>query len=782
MKYFILLRANVKNQKGSFMGIAVLMFIITVSLLAILTIWTNGNSYEAEQLDRMGYGDIACWLTKEADIEKIETQLREADDTAKVERQEYIYVEQYHVGGQEAAGTLQIFAFNDEQYEYHVYNENFTGIKEEPEELLSGEIYVSPVFCSLYNSKIGDEVLLEISGKQEMVSCRIKGFFEDPVSGSSMMGIKSVLMSGEDMRKLSERIEEAGEEKTAVCGNLLHIFKSENRPLSMGEFQSLLNDRTDLNSSVLFSYSKSAIMGFMLILQNIFAGFLLTFMAVLLMITIAITGHSISSSIEQDYVNMGILKAVGFTKADLRRVQILQYLLAVLTGMLPGIVLSGWLIKLINRLMVTTTGIILPSKVALEPGSAALGIILLLIFCFIYMKTIRIGKITPVRAIRQGADDVYFKSRLITKIHKKGLAFHLAFRQLVSGKRQYVNVCMVTALLVFFLSLTGRIGAWMGEDGKGLMNSFSGEVYDFGFQCGDEELQKEIEKEIARLGKIAKQYEFKMERAAVNHIDYLMNVVSAPECFNVVEGRTCKYKNEIVVTEVVAKTLEVGIGDRVWVSYMGKDIEFIISGIYQCANDMGENFGISKEGWEQFQGGRVSFYQYYLMVDSAEAKEITRFLNEAYGDRILVDDHTWSGLDSVLKTMQALEIFMYAITAVFILVAVYLTGSKILYREQRDMGIYRFLGFTAGRLKTAFATRFALVAVAGSVLGNILSGLLTDVMAGAVLKMCGISKFESHLSPWQMIFSGMAVSGLFFIFSYLAAGKIKKAGDSVLYL
>ena len=217
-------------------------------------------------------------------------------------------------------------------------------------------------------------------------------------------------------------------------------------------------------------------------------------------------------------------------------------------------------------------------------------------------------------------------------------------------------------------------------------------------------------------------------------------------------------------------------------SYKGKEKEFIISGIYQCANDMGDNFGISKEGFERFESEPIPFYQYYLLEDSSQVKEAARLLNENYKDRIDIDENTWSGLNGILMAMSALEVFMYVITVIFIMVAVYLTGSKILYKEQHDMGIYKSLGFTAERLREAFALRFFIVAAAGSVLGNVLSGFLTDPMASAMLKMCGVSKFESSLSPFQMLFSGFIVSGLFLMFSYLTAGKIKKVEPSILII
>lgn len=88
---------------------------------------------------------------------------------------------------------------------------------------------------------------------------------------------------------------------------------------------------------------------------------------------------------------------------------------------------------------------------------------------FIVLKTSKVDKITPLRAIKGGANDIYFKNRFAMPIHKKCMNMWLALRQLTSSKKQYMSACLVTALLVFFMSLVARIGTWMVPDGAGMM-------------------------------------------------------------------------------------------------------------------------------------------------------------------------------------------------------------------------------------------------------------------------------------------------------------------------
>lgn len=785
MKYFNLLRADMKSQKGSLIGIFMLVLIITASLCAVISVWSNSNDYEKERIEQAGYGDIAYWLSEIPNRDELAAQVEALEEVEKAEVQEMIAFHRYFVQGQTegVAGSIHLLSWEDCGKNYQVYDEDMEGLQEMPEKLRDGEVYVSPSFCALYDVQTGDtlELLAKEGGTAKVFT--IKGFFEDPVAGSAMMGMKQMLVTENDMQTLSGMLDEAGKYAQGERYNVFHLFRVKDSVLSDGEFQKIVNTGTDLAAEAGFSYSKETIMGFMLILYHIFAGFLLVFVMVLLVVAMLIIGHSISSGIEQNYMNMGILKAIGYTQHDLRVVWLLQYLIVIVCGMGIGIPVSSFAVRKINRLTITVTGLFVPSDIPIGRSLLALGVILLVMMAFICMKTAKIGRITPIRAIRGGAEDVYFKSRFMAPIRKRGLHFWLAYRQLVSGKKQYISACLVASLLVFFLSLTARMDAWLGPDGKGLMDSFSASRYDLGVKCTDEETAEEIEEILEERAGITDSYQFVMNRASVGQIEYLMNIISEPEYFNVLLGRSCLYQNEIVVTQSVADELRIGTGDTVAVAFEGKELDFIVSGIYQCANDMGENFGISKEGFERFlepDAEKESYYTYYLFQNAAMTEEIAEFLKETYGDGVLIDENTWFGVDIIILALSTLMVFMYFVTIVFVLITVTLTGSKILYKEQHDLGIYKSLGYESGKLRLAFSLRFVIVSAAGSAMGILMSAALTDMFAGAMLKMCGISRFTSHLSPFRMALPAMIVSALFFLFAWFAAGRVRKVEPGIL--
>lgn len=123
---------------------------------------------------------------------------------------------------------------------------------------------------------------------------------------------------------------------------------------------------------------------------------------------------------------------------------------------------------------------------------------------------------------------------------------------------------------------------------------------------------------------------------------------------------------------------------------------------------------------------------------------------------------------------------MYVMATVFILIVTIITGSKILSVEQRDIGIYKAVGFTSRQLRGAFALRFMMVAVLGSVIGNLLAEALTAPLVFMVMKMTGISNFSSSLTVGSMLVPSAVVILLFTGFAYAASWKVKKVELTVL--
>lgn len=774
MEIKTLLKSNIKSHRGTVLGVFVLILLVSLSLGTVLTVWNNSSRYVHSEMNRLGYGDITAWVSGLPEAAPLAEEISTLDEVESVGVQSLIFSE-YEIGDQESDSEGQLITYDPAHYPYKFFADDLSGYQAAPAEIALGEVYVSASMASMFGVQAGDAITFPIARSGGDVTFTVAGFYEDPFMGSSMIGMKGFLICEQDHEEIAGMIEESGADSLAREGFMLHISQVSGSALTAARFNAFLNENTSLTSYVEFTHSKDAISGFMLTLQNVFTSLLLAFVAVLLLASMAVLSHSIGSTIEQDYTNMGIFKTMGFTSKKLREIQLLQYFITTLCGMGVGLLLSVPAAGLICRMTVTTTGLLIPSALPVSICLAALAAVLLLLLGFVWFRTGKIRRISPVNAIRGTWRKSRESKRTVFPIQKKGLTCWLALRQLLSGRRRYMGACLVAVLLVFFASLIGRVDAWLGPNGEGLMDAFNPSDLHIAAQPMGETTIDEVEQTIESYTSITDSYDLAMPSVSVNGVDMTANVITEPERFHLLSGKTCREADEVVLTEFVAADLGAFVGDTVTVTGALGSGEYVVSGIYQCANDMGMNIGMNREGYDLIGEESPNMWcTHYFFADPSLRPEIMQALQDTYGGDVYLHENSWPGLAGILSAMQALMIFLYAMVILFVLVVTLLTTGKLLRAEQKDLSIYRTMGFSAGQLRRSFALRFGVIALLGSIFGTILSAFLTDPLVAALMRMEGISNFSSQTSIFTVVLPGIVVIALFLLFAYLAAGRIGK--------
>lgn len=780
MEIKTLLKSNIKSHRGTALGVFVLILLVSLSLGTVLTVWNNSSRYVNSEMNRLGYGDITAWVSGLPDAAPLTEEISALDEVESVGVQSLIFSE-YEIGDQESDSEGQLITYEPAHYPYKFFADDLSGYQAAPAEIAQGEVYVSASMASMFGVQVGDSITFPIARSGGDVTFTVAGFYEDPFMGSSMIGMKGFLICEQDHEEIAGMIEASGVDSLAREGFMLHISQISGSTLTAAQFNAFLNENTSLTSYVEFTHSREAISGFMLTLQNVFTSLLLAFVVILLLASMAVLSHSIGSTIEQDYVNMGILKTMGFTSGKLRAIQLLQYLITAVCGMGVGLLLSIPAAGLICRMTVTTTGLLIPSALLIGICLFALAVILLLLMGFVWLRTGKIRRISPVSAIRGTWKKSQESKRTAFPIQKKGLTCWLALRQLLSGKRRYMGACLVTVLLVFFASLIGRVDAWLGPNGEGLMDAFNPADLHIAAQPMGETTIEQVEQTIESYTSITDSYDLAMPSVSVNGVDMTANVITEPERFHLLSGQTCREADEVVLTEFVAADLGVSVGDTVTLAGSLGSEEYVVSGIYQCANDMGMNIGMNREGYTQIGENTPQIWCTHYFLEAPELQPvIMQALQDTYGGDVYLHENSWPGLAGILSAMQALMIFLYAMVILFVLVVTLLTAGKLLRAEQKDLSIYRTLGFSAGQLRRSFALRFGVIALLGSILGTVFSAFLTDPLVAVLMRMEGISNFSSQPGIFTVVLPGIVVIVLFFLFAYLAAGRIGKASPALL--
>lgn len=786
MEILTLLKANIHYRKGSFISVLILSFIISICLSTIISINYNIENRADISLKQNQVGDLVPIIF---DVNCPDTMINKVKNNKNID----------HIKVQRA--ITQILAINkiknndstffipyqQEKQAYQIYNDDGLSFKKNPKELQPGEIYVPISFMRLYDCKIGDTAYLTVGEAKK--SFKIKGFFEEPFIGCELMGLKLALMNEDDFKKLYDsRImtqKEKDKNQNGIRGYyLINIYKDKNCSMTTADLRKSINKDSGVIDFALFTVSKEESKSISLMFAQIISGIMMAFLILLFIVILIVMGHSISTGIEMDYTNLGVLKAIGFGINKLRQVLVLEYILAELIGIILGVVGCIPAIYYLNTVFVRMTGLLSSVKPAFHICLIILAAVLLVSALFVYIKTRAIMSISPVCAISGGRDSIYFHSRVEIPIEGKGLYVRMAIRQLTSNLKQYISSTAIVAILVFFLVTITLLGTSMNEQTiEESFGAFSSDIY-VGYapknDRSEEEvnkLRKAVEKDISNTCSIKKSFEIGGTYFDVNGDQYHGSIFKDPSLIkSILKGRAPIYDNEIVVTEIVAQELGVKIGDTVKMGFKKKQDKYIISGIFQSTTDLGKAIAMSYEGAKKIMPKYTINYVDYALSDSKKSGEIVKILKKKYKNQIETEDENCQDDfgDTIMYSMHLLNVLIYAVSILIALVVILIVCGKIFLKEQIDYGIYKALGFTSTVLRLQFALRFAIVAFIGSIFGIVLNILFNNAMMSALLRNIGITSFKASYNRISLLLPAAVLIVSFFIFAYLLSGKIKK--------
>lgn len=179
MKNKAVLLANFKRHKVAMLGIFIIMLIVSLSLISVLSIWWNTNTYLEKEMQRMRYGDLTAWTGSIPDIEEVLTEIKQLPDVADVSWQHLIYSD-YEIFDQHSDSEGQLIVYEPQTYPYRMFNEHQDGYRKDAVTISPKEIYISPALFTDQNIQIGDWISFPIGRQGNVATFQIKGTFEDP--------------------------------------------------------------------------------------------------------------------------------------------------------------------------------------------------------------------------------------------------------------------------------------------------------------------------------------------------------------------------------------------------------------------------------------------------------------------------------------------------------------------------------------------------------------------------------------------------------------------------
>lgn len=658
--------------------------------------------------------------------------------------------------------------------------ENFTRIfdsQNAPLSLQSGEIAIPKQQAELNGLNIGDK--LRISAPDREMEFTIGVIAKDAVFGSAMIGPKRIFIGKEDYDYLMGDAERYHTRLYSVnCSDVENFgkeFKKENPEITIGL------DKPTLKMCYFFDL--------------LMAGILVIIGICLILVSFLILRFTIVFTLQEDYKEIGIMKAIGIRDMRIKGIYLLKYFAIALAGSAIGMGLSFpfsriLLAQVMDDFVIPTVG----SSFVIHLLCAALIVLIVLLFC--YSCTGKIKKFTAVEAIRNGGNGERYHAGAKLKLNKRaGMlpCVYLACNDVVSHMRRYLILAVIFCIGTMEILLPLTTLHTLKDDS--IIRTFSVQPSTFHMDGGMEQylveeddtlLRKDIEAIKTKLADNGIEAQVWIEvwymvpsygKSADERTDaYTMQQFGKEEDdYDVLEGSVPVLDNEVMVTEKTAKDLGVSIGDYVHYQFPDGEKDFIVTGIYQSMMNMGRELRVSKDAQMPYNaiGGLLSFQT--EIESDLEPEALKAELEDIFPDYEFSSDREWvDDMIKVTEQMDALQAFITAVVLIINMLITVLMVKTLIARERGEIAMLKSIGFADKTIRGWQSMRILIVLFAAILAGSLLSGILDSFIIGSVFAIMGATSIHLVKNPLEtyLLYPALmlAVTG---ITAYLCAAKIK---------
>ena len=783
-----ILKKDLKRKKT--MNIILLLFVIMATMFAassvnnIIAVMSGLDNY-FEKANMSDHFIIS--LSKDPDaIEDMLSQKPNVSDF-RTEKQLVFHDNDLTRNGEKFSEFSSIgLALSVDNAQINYFNKDNEIIKSVPR----GKAYLTGCILNSTNFESGDEIQLKIGDTE--LTLEYAGIGKDAFLGSDMMTNPRIIMNNEDYEKL------AADEK-AQENNSAAVFY-----INGPDAKALESDLSDIPDTVLnvgISVIRTSY-----IMNTIVAGLLLIVSVCLILVSFVMLRFTISFTINEEFREIGVMKALGLKNRSVRGLFLVKYLGIAAIGAVIGFFLS---IPFGNMLLSSVS-----SKMYLgSDSSAAVGVlcslaVVLVILAFCWRCTRKIKKLSPIDAVRSGQTGERFKKKGLLRLGKSklGATGFLALNDVFSSPKQFgimTVIFTVCLLLVMCLANTGNTLA--SRKLLPLMCSTDSDIYItdtdmiMEVMTGETTVTEQCDKIEKKLtdnglpcsvhaeGLVSPAVEFKGNKLSPTFM-YCKDTKASDYSYS--EGYAPKYSNEIALTSSVAEKLEAGIGDKVNITIDGKTDEYIVTALFQSMVKLGEtgrfheSLEVPDSAVSQVMGFQIDF------DDSPDEEEINSRISRVKDifDTKYVDDTDGFVMscigEGVKDTINGVKVFVLLITVIIVIMISVLMERSFISKEKPEIALMKAMGFKSRSVRRQHTLRFLISAAIAAVLAILLSTPVTKLCIDPIFGIMGaLDGVEYNIKPvevfavYPVIIAAATVLGAYLTAMYMKTIKASDTSD-----
>lgn len=616
-----------------------------------------------------------------------------------------------------------------------------------------GECYLPYSLMESSGLKPGDKLTVTVGGTS--MELTLAGEMMDVVMGADFISMKRILLSTEDY----DTLRSASLSSDIPEYNIYTLDLKDEQAFTNEFYTSGINTLFNMDDDMLkMTYIMDVIIAVVFAVVSI----------ALIIIALVVLRFTIVFTMEQEFREIGILKALGLPDSRIRLLYLSKYVVLTLAGIITGFLLSFPLGDLMvarasRRIMLEGNSTILFQAV----GAAAVLVIVLFFGC---VYTGRIRRISPVTAIRSGSDGESSGRTGVLSMRRAGampVPLFMALNDIFSRPKKFMMMILIFALgiiminiplsawatlrsdeMVLMMNMTRSDGAMLREN-EGIMSQTRSEL--------ERELEG-IEEKLGEKGIKVHTFREVMFKFIISCGDHMVSSIGVQgigtdtDDYLYFSGTAPKLKNEIAVTSLIADKLGAGIGDTVEIAIGGEKRTFIITALYESLLNMGEGVRFSEDvvlDYTEKTGAMAVQFTFSEEADKEGTRQRLKEIRDIFPEYEVMSckeyvDDSIGGVSGILDSLS--RVILIIVLAVNALIAALMVRSFII-REKGEIALLKSLGFPDCILILWQSLRISLSLILAAVTAALLTLPLSNLIVGSVFGIMGSSEISVVLDP-----------------------------------
>lgn len=742
--YLGILKRDLKRKKTMNTILLIFMILSVMFVSSSVNTMLSISSATDKFLDLSGANDYFVATIGLKAAEKAEKELNSLGCVTSVKSENIFYLNEnsikYNGKTTDLSSTGLLNSIDD--ISIRIYDSD----KNELTKINEGDIYLKSSFMKKNNIPIGAELQITSGGYTGHFT--VKGTFLEVLFGSEMMGTPRFIISRSDFDKFVRN----------STDSKYDMFKGQILNIATDDLSKVENTVSTIDG-IAFTGTREVIK-LTYILDMIISGIFLIVSICLIIISLVLLKFTIGFTINEEYREIGVLKAIGIKNSKIQTLYMIKYLamavVGALIGFLCGIPFGNMMISQSSKNIIIDSG-----NGFLVNMICALAVVVIIV-SFCRLSTGKVRKFTPVDAIRNGESGKRYKKKglLSLSANPSRPVIFMAVNDILSGFRHFavmtvtfiVGILMITIILNTMTTLQSpRLISWfsMAECDVALEDKASTEKYNRpdGQKLRAEYLE-EMERLLAENDIPAECFSESVFKLSVSCDD--KNLVSlaflgsgtTTDQYAYIEGTPPENTDEIAISYITANKLNIGIGDKVKIKTGTDNEEFIVTALLQCMNNMGEGIRLNDKLEMDFSKV-LGFFSYQIRFkDNPSASQ----LSERY-DKIkeLFPDYKFRtageyvdySIGGVAGALSDTKSFIILIVMMINTLLVVLMEKSFLTKERSEIALLKAIGFKNHSIIFWQTIRIAILMAAAVIIAVLLTEPFSQLAVGGIFKMMG---------------------------------------------